>query len=152
MEIYCAGLLPEALLVDLPEIDAQHEEIFNRIESIKTACFETSYVPVEEFDALLDYFALHFATEERIADEAGLDFTDHAKIHEDTLRMLRKALSEVRSAGRDAHSFLRYCEYWFERHINEDDRLFISALQSGGGLGCANSPRQTARHYFSAQA
>ncbi len=131
MEINFAGFLPEALFFDLPEIDAQHEEIFNRIDSLKTACFESSYVPLEEFDALLEYFAFHFATEERIADEADLDFADHAKIHEDTLRLLQRALTEVRNRGRDAHSFLRYCEYWFERHISEDDRGSISTLQSG---------------------
>jgi hemerythrin-like metal-binding protein len=130
MRSYRAGLLPEALLVDLPEIDTQHEEIFNRIESIKTACFESSHVAIEEFDALLDFFAEHFATEERIADEAGIDFTDHARIHENTLRLLRRALDEVSNGGQDAHSFLRYAEYWFERHISEDDRLFVSVLQS----------------------
>lgn len=131
MEIYIAGLLPEALVVDLPEIDAQHEEIFHRIESLKAACFESSYVPIDEFSALLDYFATHFATEERIAEEAGLDFADHARIHTDTLRLLHKAFGEVVSGGQDVHSFLRYAEYWFERHINEDDRLFISVLQAG---------------------
>lgn len=130
MKICLPGLLPEQLVVDLPEIDAQHEEIFCRIESLKAACFESGHVPVAEFQALLDYFTMHFATEERLADEAGLDFVDHARIHEDTLRLLRRALTEVIRGGRDAHSFLRYCEYWFERHISEDDRLFINHLQS----------------------
>ncbi|EXI64076.1 MAG: cation-binding hemerythrin HHE family protein [Candidatus Accumulibacter adjunctus] len=130
MKICLPGLLPAQLVVDLPEIDAQHEEIFCRIESLKTACFESGHVPVAEFEALLDYFTMHFATEERLADEAGLDFVDHARIHDDTLRLLRRALTEVIRGARDAHSFLRYCEYWFERHISEDDRLFINNLQS----------------------
>jgi hemerythrin-like metal-binding protein len=151
MEINFAGLLPEALLVDFPEIDAQHEEIFHRIESLKTACFEISYVPIAEFDALFEYFAMHFATEERIAEEAGLEFAEHTKIHEDTLRMLRRALAEVRSKARDAHSFLRYCEYWFERHIAEDDRLFISILQSGA-FNRSSSLRHAGRPRFSSQA
>lgn len=151
MEINFAGLLPEALLVDLPEIDAQHEEIFHRIESLKTACFEISYVPIDEFDALLECFAMHFATEERIAEEAGLEFAKHTKVHEDTLRMLRRALAELRSKGRDAHAFLRYCEYWFERHIAEDDRLFVSILQSGA-FNRSSSLRHAGRPRFSAQA
>lgn len=130
MRSYRAGLLPEALLVDLPEIDQQHEEIFIRIESLKTACFESVHVAIDEFDALLDFFAQHFATEERIAEEAGIDFAEHARIHDDTLRLLRKGLDEVLSGGQDAHSFLRYAEYWFERHISEDDRLFVSVMQS----------------------
>ncbi|MBL8393952.1 MAG: hemerythrin family protein [Candidatus Accumulibacter sp.] len=130
MDACFPGLLPEQLLVDLPEIDAQHEEIFCRIEALKTVCFESSHVPFDEFEALLGYFAMHFATEERIAEEAGLDFVDHARIHEDTLRLLDRALGEMVRGARDAHSFLRYCEYWFERHISEDDRLFIAALQT----------------------
>lgn len=151
MEIYVRGLLPEALLVDFPEIDAQHEEIFNRIDALKTACFESSYVPVGEFAALLDYFAVHFATEERIAEEAGLDFAEHTRVHADTLRLLHKALAEVVSSGRDVYSFLRYAEYWFERHISEDDRVFIATLQSGK-FNRPGSQRHAARPCFSAQA
>ena len=129
MESYIAGLLPEALVVDLPEIDAQHEEIFHRIESLKAACFESSYVPIDEFGALLDYFATHFATEERLADEAGLDFADHTRIHTDTLRLLHKAFGEVISGGQDVHCFLRYAEYWFERHITEEDKPFANSVR-----------------------
>ncbi len=143
MTMYIPGLLPEALLVDLPEVDAQHEEIFNHIDSLKTNCFELSHVPIDEFGKLIDKFARHFATEERIADEAGLDFTDHARIHTDTLCLLHKALGEVINGGQDAYSFLRYCEYWFERHISEEDRLFISVLQSRD-FDRPVAPRQTA--------
>ena len=53
-------------------------------DRLKTACFDSGYVPIDEFQSLLDLFALHFATEERIADEAGLDFTHHAGVHGDT--------------------------------------------------------------------
>jgi hemerythrin-like metal-binding protein len=151
MRSYRSGLLPEALLVDLPEIDAQHEEIFNGIESLKSACFESVHVSIGGFDALLDLFAQHFATEERIAEEAGIDFTDHASIHENTLRLLRKGLDEVLSGSQDAHSFLRYVEYWFERHISEDDRLFASVLQSET-FHQSKSRRHTAVVGFAARA
>ena len=144
-EVGSAGLLPESLLVDLPEIDAQHEEIFNRIESLKSACFESTLTPIDEFESLLAYFAFHFATEERLADAVGLDFVEHARIHAETLALLRKALDELIRSGRDAHSFLRYCEYWFERHISEDDRLSFGVLSSAdldpvSGLTQARGP------------
>jgi hypothetical protein len=71
MEINLAGLLPEALLIDLPEIDAQHEEIFRRIEALKETCFGSGPVSFEEFESLLEYLKYHFATEERVAGEAG---------------------------------------------------------------------------------
>ena len=130
MEIGPSPLLPEALLVDLPEVDAQHEEIFTCIESIKSACFESAYVPINELHALIELFERHFSTEERIAREAGLEFADHTRIHRDTVRLLRKGFADILAGEHETHPFLRYAEYWFERHISEDDRLFVAALHS----------------------
>ena len=151
MEIDLSPFLPEALLVDLPEIDAQHEEVFTRIESLKAGCFENTYVDIAEFQGLIDYFALHFATEERLADEAGVDFTAHAKIHRDTLGLLRKALDDVRNGGHDAHSFLRYAEFWFERHIREDDKRFIATLAQRRHFTLPSSHWTAVEHYYSAR-
>lgn len=129
METMHAGLLPESLVINLPEIDAQHEEIFIRIESLKTACFEIDYDPIGDFESLLTYFAHHFASEERIAQQNGLEFSEHIKTHRKGLRVLNKALDDVRSGARDAYSLLRYIELWFERHINEQDKPFAASLQ-----------------------
>lgn len=130
MEIKLTGLLPEALVIDLPEVDAQHEEIFTRIESLKVACFEGNDPGIEMFDELLAFLGHHFATEERIAQESGLEFSLHAKTHRDSLYMLNKVLNEVRRGVCDVHSFLRYVEYWFERHILERDKPFGLGLKS----------------------
>ena len=75
-----AGLLPDALLIDLPEIDAQHDQIFGRIEALKAACYGSGPAPLEDFQGLLDYLQFHFATEERMAREAGVDFLDHDRV------------------------------------------------------------------------
>ncbi len=130
MEIMFTGLLPEALMIDLPEVDAQHEEIFVRIESLKIACFEGDNPGAELFDDLLLFLGHHFATEERIAQQAGLEFFLHTKMHHDSLYMLSKALDEVRRGAGDVFSFLRYIEYWFERHILEEDKPFGANLKS----------------------
>jgi len=129
MEINLAGLLPEALLIDLPEIDAQHEEIFRRIESLKLACIGSGPIPFEDFDSLLAYLKYHFGSEERVAGEVGVDFLDHATVHRENLHALRKAFDEVRGGARDVHSFLRYAEYWFERHISEEDKPFAAKVR-----------------------
>lgn len=141
MDIKPTGVLPEALLVDLPEIDAQYEEIFARIERLKTACFESDTVPFEECEALLALLAHHFATEERIAACAELEFSKHTKTHRDTLQILSKALDEVHKGGRNVHSFLRYVEFWFERHITQDDKPFAASLHLPSDL-----PRQPTGH------
>ena len=151
MEIGLSPFLPEALLVNLPEIDTQHEEVFTRIELLKAGCFENTYVDIAEFQGLVDFFALHFASEERIAKEAGVDFAAHAKVHRDTLGLLRKALGDVLNGGHDAHSFLRYAEYWFERHIREDDKLFVATLQKSRHYTLPRSHRPAADRYFSAR-
>jgi len=144
VEVKLSGLLPEALLIDLPEIDAQHEEIFRRIESLKTACFGSGPVSFAEFESLLDYLDYHFASEERTAKAVGVDFTGHATVHRDNLHALQKAFAEVRNGARDVHSFLRYAEYWFERHIAVEDRPFAASVkncraQSGDGPRPASS-------------
>ena len=143
MEINSTGLLPEALVIDLPEIDAQHEEIFQRIESLKGACFGTEPVRFSTFDSLLDYLEHHFTTEKRIAREVGIDFLDHDAVHRENLQSLRKAFDEVRNGARDVHSFLRYAEYWFERHISEEDKPFAASVR-GRQARSANSIPATA--------
>lgn len=130
MEIMLTGLLPDALVIDHPEVDAQHEQIFIRIETLKIACFEGDDPAIEVFDDLLTFLGHHFATEERIAREVGLEFSQHAKTHHDNLYVLSKALDEVRRKARDVYSFLRYVEFWFERHILEEDKPFGARLKS----------------------
>ncbi|MBI4741420.1 MAG: hemerythrin family protein [Betaproteobacteria bacterium] len=124
-----AGLLPEALVIDLPEVDAQHEEIFVRLEALKDACFGAEARPVDKFGQLLDFVAHHFATEERIAEQAGLEFSRHYQSHCDNLHILGKALNEVRKGTRDVHSFLRFVEFWLERHIVEEDKPFGASMR-----------------------
>jgi hemerythrin len=140
MATTCTGLLPEALVIDLPEVDAQHEEIFVRLEALKAACFDANANCLDEFERLLRFFEFHFATEEELAVQAGLDFSVHRTAHCDNLRVLVRAFDEVRSGRRDGYSFLRYVESWFERHIAHDDKPFAASLQM-----LRKSPRQLAR-------
>lgn len=133
MENQLSGLLPEALQVDHPELDPQHEEIFVLIESLKTHCFDEGGLPDAQFERLLNRFEQHFSTEERIAEAAGLEFAQHARVHRTQLRTMRRALEEVLAGVRDVHSFLRFVEFWFERHIQQEDQPFVEMLRRGAG-------------------
>jgi hemerythrin len=146
MDIKPTGVLPEALLVDLPEVDAQYEEIFARIELLKATCFESDTVPFEACEALLALLAHHFATEERIAACAELEFSKHTKTHRDTFQILSKALDEVHKGVRNVHSFLRYVEFWFERHITQDDKPFAASLPANLHLPSDPSRQATGHH------
>ena len=149
MEIAFSPFLPDALLLDLPEVDAQHEEVFTRIESLKAGCFESSYVDIDEFQGLIELFERHFATEERIAREAGVNFSRHATIHRNTLDLLRKALSDILAGSADAHSFLRYAEFWFERHIRDEDKRFVAKLQGSSHFDRPSKRRSVAADRYS---
>ncbi|PKO87125.1 MAG: hemerythrin [Betaproteobacteria bacterium HGW-Betaproteobacteria-12] len=130
MDISSRGLLPELLVLDIPEVDAQHEAIFYRIENLKFHCIEQNDLPEAVVGDLLDYLSEHFATEERIAAARQLDFTDHARMHRETLTTLRGWVRVVLSGQRDVFSFLRYLEIWFERHIREEDQPFAAELHA----------------------
>ena len=151
MELYVAGQLPEALLVGVPDIDQQHEEIFSRISLLKAQCLESGSAAVEGFADLLELFAQHFATEQMLAEEAEIDFSEHAGVHHDTLRILYKALNDAFAGSHDVYSLLRYAEYWFERHIGEDDRLFADELSAANGQR-TSQPRWPLNASFSAHA
>jgi hemerythrin len=128
MDINSRALLPELLILGIPEVDVQHEGIFYRIENLKFRCFESSEVPRAAIEELLTYLREHFLTEEVIAQAAQLEFSDHAELHRQTLTTLGRYAALVLNGRRDVFSLLRYLEFWFERHIREEDQPFASSL------------------------
>ncbi|MCP5268695.1 MAG: hemerythrin family protein [Zoogloeaceae bacterium] len=129
MENSLSGLLPDEMLTDHIGIDVQHEEIFSRIEHLRSADLESNSEFVGSIVELLDYLALHFVTEERLAESAGIDFSAHADTHNQNLRLLNKALEEVKAGKMASRSFVRFIDHWFEHHINEFDKPFAEALE-----------------------
>jgi hemerythrin len=128
MDVSARGLLPELLIMGIPEVDAQHEGIFYRIENLKFLCIEQNALPQTAVEELLAYLREHFKTEERIAEASRIEFSAHTKAHNDTLTTLTGWAGVVLSGQRDVFSFLRYLEIWFERHIREEDQPFAAQL------------------------
>lgn len=121
--------LPRELLVDVPTIDRQHDELFAQFEAMKAICLEQNALPVAEAEALLEALAVHFATEEKFALDAGIDFGRHGEKHRRMLAGVRKMLDGVIVGELDAFSLIRYLDYWFERHIREEDKMLGRSLQ-----------------------
>lgn len=115
------SFLPGPLLIGVAEVDAQHDALFRHLIVLKGLCLRDGFLPIEETDGLLAALQEHYATEERLADEAGLDFAAHAQAHREMLELVGKALHEVAEGRGDVFGTLRYVEYWFERHITQDD-------------------------------
>lgn len=121
--------LPRELLVDVPAIDRQHDDLFTQFEALKAICLEQNILPAAEAEALLDNLEVHFATEEKFALDAGIDFGRHGEKHRKMLASVRKMLANVIVGELDAFSLIRYLDYWFERHIREEDKSLGRSLQ-----------------------
>lgn len=133
--------LPGALIVDIAEMDDQHAELFSRLSKLKSICIEANTLPGAEAESLLDLLRVHCATEEKLAKDAGLVFSEHARKHKSMLAAITKAIKEVQEGKIDVFSVLRYVEYWFERHIKEEDQNLARNLQqvSSGMLETGHS-------------
>lgn len=114
--------LPSALVIDVPEIDEQHAHLFEQLEEFKASCIEHNAYQADEAEALFATLTTHCQTEERLARQAGLDFRRHGEKHRVMLRGIRKMIDDMENPGADVFSLIRYVDYWFERHIQEEDR------------------------------
>ncbi len=116
------AFLPESLVLSVEEIDRQHGALFSLLADIKAACLRSNALPPELAAGLIDFLHEHFRTEERLAALAGYNFAVHDRKHLEMVSAIEKGLSEVVTEAQDVFSVLRYVEYWFERHIAEEDR------------------------------
>ncbi len=121
--------LPTTLVVDVHEIDQQHANLFEQLTALKSACVEhNAYMP-QEAEALFLTLVEHCQTEERLAQAAGLDFRRHGEKHRAMLHGIRKRLDDMERPEADVFGLIRYVEYWFERHITEEDKGLGESLR-----------------------
>jgi len=132
MVVDASIFLPESLILKVPEIDSQHQALFAQLVEIKAICVEENYLPLARAEELMLALQAHFNTEERLAFGAGYDFAEHARKHEKMLAAIRKGISKVSDGSKDVFGLLRYVEYWFERHIAEEDKALGARLLSSG--------------------
>lgn len=132
--------LPSALIIGVPEIDSQHAHLFEQLAQFKASCIEHNAFQSDEAESLFATLMEHCQTEERFAHEAGLDFCCHGEKHRLMLRGIRKMLDDMERPGADVFSLIRYVEYWFERHIQEEDINLGASLQQRATSGTGQCP------------
>ena len=146
MEKTLRGILPDGMLTNSLSIDSEHEEIFSRIQLLQREDLEAGDRFVGQMTDLLTCLADHFATEEKLAADAGVVFFLHGQNHAQNLRLLTKAIEEVKGGRMEPRIFLRYIDYWFEQHISEFDQPFVRQLQARTAAthkGVAGDPDQS---------
>lgn len=121
--------LPNELSVDVSVIDEQHALLFEKLELLRDSCIALNGLPIDEVEALYILLVEHCRTEERLAREANLEFRRHGEKHRIMLRAIRKMIDELVHSESNVFNMLRYVDYWFERHIVEEDKLLGINLQ-----------------------
>lgn len=121
--------LPEMLAVEWQAMDDDHERLFAQLETVKRLCMDTDELPLHEAEILYTVLVEHCALEEGLAQVAGLEFGRHGIKHRNMLHTIRKMLDEVIAGHVDVFSLLRYVDYWFERHIVDEDRGLAEQLR-----------------------
>lgn len=124
-----AAFLPLGLAVDVTVIDEQHAELFALLADLKRVCLERNEVPAAELDALINFLHDHFETEERLAREAAMNFSSHARKHQTVLKGIQRIADHVRNGEADVYSLIKYIEYWFEKHIVDEDKALAYNIQ-----------------------
>jgi hemerythrin-like metal-binding protein len=121
-------------VLDVPEMDEEHNELFERLENLKMHSFGSSEVLQQEADALCNCLTRHFQTEQKLADAAGIDFSEHAQLHEKMLGVVSMSLKQIYQGQGDVFALIKYIHVWFERHIQETDARFAARLHGSDAL------------------
>ncbi len=124
-------------VTDLPQVDDQHRQLvklINRLGQLLNAEVLTSDMDTV-LGELTAYSVYHFANEEAMMDQVGLDLhhvTQHKQFHADFLQQV--TLLKGISGQQAGHNLLKFLTYWLAYHILGTDQAMarqVKAIQSG---------------------
>jgi len=129
------------LRIDVPAIDAQHEELYDRFDAFVEAASDRDRkaAAYEALSFLSRYVDEHFADEERsMADHRYPDLAAHRELHRAFSKELTELTLRFFNQG-PTPSFLlalaNLFESWLSMHIAQVDQKFGEFLRSEGSAG-----------------
>ncbi len=125
----------ERLAIGVPEIDAQHQELFERIERFEESLHRRGPLDLTStFDFLRDYAAVHFATEERLMRETAYpDVEEHVAQHNDYIARLDALVRDHEARGPIAFAGLKARNWilvWLLDHVAGRDQALGKHLRA----------------------
>jgi hemerythrin len=125
----------EDLATDVPDIDAQHKELFSRINRLLESCNQgkgrTEVGKTLSF--LEEYVLIHFSTEEKIMlDHRYPDYEGHKVQHVHFMSNLDTLKQQFVQEGPSIHIILltnHTVVDWLQSHIRKLDRALGAFLQ-----------------------
>jgi diguanylate cyclase (GGDEF)-like protein/hemerythrin-like metal-binding protein len=119
--------------VDVRELDNEHVELAQTIERLSAALRDGAEKEgtLDQLSALLQQTAAHFANEEWLMEQYGVEqLSEHRQEHRRLLQDLRKMVAD--GAEGSVSLILRYLQEWLLRHIDGMDKQLGKALISKG--------------------
>jgi len=128
----------EDLSVGVAEIDAQHRELFARVDMLLDACNQGK--GKQEVGRLLgfleDYVLTHFGVEERLMiDRAYPGFHEHKAEHDYFISQLNQLKLKFRSNGAAVNVVLLAVNVsvsWLQNHIRKTDKAVAGFIGTAG--------------------
>jgi hemerythrin len=124
--------------VFLPEVDAEHRNLFRLAQELQQAMEAGAEAPRIQtlIQSLLGSIEEHFAHEERLMKSSGCESFDWHKEQHDTVRKRAKRFAQRFAAGDAAAAaeLLECLAHWFKDHIGLTDRMMGSQVRNHGRL------------------
>lgn len=126
-------LVPTELLTDVPEMDAQHDHLFNTMLQVKNALLSVSDVDEQGLSLLarlLEELLQHFAWEQEAARANSIPFEHHAREHARIAAFVHGKIPEIRSGRCNVPALMVFMERSFESHVAHFDLGLGIALRA----------------------
>ena len=113
--------------------DQQHQELFNRVNTLNDAVSEGERVEIgNHLDSLIDFVVEHFQTEERLMEERSFDGLakhreEHTKLVNTCADLQKKFHDNLADIKEETMTFIKD---WLNQHIPVIDRSYGTALSS----------------------
>jgi hemerythrin len=126
----------EKYSVNVQEIDDQHKKLFSLFNELQKgiASGNKRDALAQELSDLIDYTALHFATEEKLMQKFSyIGFVEHKRIHDDLLseaKGLQKDFSEGKIELNEKTNI--FLTDWLTDHIIDMDKKYAPLFKSKG--------------------
>lgn len=124
------------LEVQVPELDAQHRELFDRLNRLWDAHQAEDSTGLVELQAfLLEYAEHHFRSEEALMDAAGYDLAvSHKALHQAfRLRIAEFEQRRARVPQAVTGELLDFLLGWLVQHIAREDKRLGAFLRTRDG-------------------
>lgn len=122
--------------VDIQELDEQHKQLVNLINSLYTglASKHTAQAIEQVLDQLINYTTLHFAVEEclmRVFGYTGYDA--HKCIHDRLIEQVTEYQRLYKNGDQTVGmNLLYFLKDWLMTHISEEDKQYTQPLTRNG--------------------